>query len=243
MNNLLLDLLAFASVFSSILVITSKNPVVAVIYLISVFINAAGYLLILGVGFVGISYIILYVGAITVLFLFVLMSINIKLTDILEAGTQYTKNIPLAFTIGILLSYELISNFPRSVISLQGGSNLYGPGEEVGLEEGYFTTYFFTYPVELFKKLNQFFLGGLHQSDLTSLSPVYSSLNPSSMDTKISTFLQIESLGQELYTHGASWLILCSLILLLSLVAPIFISRNNKNLYLSSSNSLGLSLR
>nr|YP_009711100.1 NADH dehydrogenase subunit 6 [Turbinellus floccosus]QGI24495.1 NADH dehydrogenase subunit 6 [Turbinellus floccosus] len=230
MNNLLLDLLAFASVFSSILVITSKNPVVAVIYLISVFLNAAGYLLILGVGFVGISYIILYVGAITVLFLFVLMSINIKLTDILEAGSQYTKNIPLAFTIGILFSYELISHFPRSVISLQGGSNLYGPG--VVLEEGNFT--FFSYPVELFKTLNQSFLGGLNQNDMAIFSPVYSSLNPSSMDTKISSFLQIESLGQELYTHGASWLILCSLILLLSLVAPIFISRNNNNISLSS---------
>jgi NADH-ubiquinone oxidoreductase chain 6 len=232
MNNLLLDLLAFASVFSSILVITSKNPVVAVIYLISVFINAAGYLLILGVGFVGISYIILYVGAITVLFLFVLMSINIKLTDILEAGTQYTKNIPLAFSIGILFSYELISNFPRSVISLQGGSNVYGSVGVGDLEEGYFT--FLIYPVELFKKLNQSFLGGLNQTDLTKFSPVYSSLNPSSMDTKISSFLQIESLGQELYTHGASWLILCSLILLLSLVAPIFISRNNNNHSFSS---------
>lgn len=236
MNNLLLDLLAFTSIFSSILVITSKNPVVAVIYLISVFINAAGYLLILGVGFVGISYIILYVGAITVLFLFVLMSINIKLTDILEAGTQYTKNIPLAFSIGILFSYELISNFPRSVVSLQGGSNFYGSGGVGGLEEGYLTL--FTYPVELFKRLNQSFLGGLNQSEISTISPVYSSLNPSSMDTQISSFLQIESLGQELYTHGALWLIICSLILLLSLVAPIFISRNNNNISLSSSNNI-----
>jgi NADH-ubiquinone oxidoreductase chain 6 len=238
MNNFLLDLLAFSAVFSSILVITSKNPVVAVIYLISVFINAAGYLLILGVGFVGISYIILYVGAITVLFLFVLMSINIKLSDILEAGTHYTKNIPLAFSIGILFSYELISHFPRSIVSLQGGTHIswsaaFGVGN---LEEGYFT--FLTYPIELFKIVNQCLLGGLNQSDITKLSPVYSSLNPSSMDTQISYFLQIESLGQELYTHGASWLIICSLILLLSLVCPIFISRNNNDLSLSSSNSI-----
>src|SRR6266481_5853317 len=93
MNNVLLSLLAF----------------------VSVFINAAGYLLILGVGFVGISYIILYVGAITVLFLFVLMSINIKLTDILEAGSQYTKNIPLALSIGVLFTYELIKIFPFNI--------------------------------------------------------------------------------------------------------------------------------
>jgi len=69
--------------------------VVAVIYLISVFINAACYLLMLGIEFIGLSYLLLYVGAITILF--VIMSINIKLTDILEAATHFTK---------LLLSYK-----------------------------------------------------------------------------------------------------------------------------------------
>ena len=82
MKNFLIDLLAFAALFSSVLVITSKNPVIAVIFLISVFVNAAGYLILLGIGFIGISYIIVYVGAIAVLFLFVIMLLNIKLTDI-----------------------------------------------------------------------------------------------------------------------------------------------------------------
>jgi len=141
MNNFLLDLLAFAAIFSSILVITSKNPVVAVVYLISVFINAAGYLLILGVGFIGISYILLYVGAITILFLFVIMSINITLTEIMEAGKQYTKNIPLAFSIGILFIYELISILPRSILNIQAG--------EISI---------LSYPVELLKGLNNYFL-------------------------------------------------------------------------------------
>lgn len=68
---------------------------VAVIYLISVFINAACYLLMLGIEFIGLSYLLLYVGAITILF--VIMSINIKLTDILEAATHFTK---------LLLSYK-----------------------------------------------------------------------------------------------------------------------------------------
>lgn len=203
MNNILLSLLAFASIFSSVLVITSKNPVVAVIYLISVFINAAGYLLILGVGFVGISYIILYVGAITVLFLFVLMSINIKLTDILEAGSQYTKNIPLALSIGLLFTYELISIFPFSVNNV----------------------FILNLPVELFNKLNQLFLG----NQTNFFATVYTTLNPTSVDTKITNILQIESLGQVLYTYGAIWLMICSIILLLSLAAPIFISRNNNN--------------
>ena len=58
MKNLFIDILAFATLFSSVLVITSKNPVIAVIFLISVFVNAAGYLILLGIGFIGISYII-----------------------------------------------------------------------------------------------------------------------------------------------------------------------------------------
>ena len=73
MKNLFIDILAFGTLFSSVLVITSKNPVIAVIFLISVFINAAGYLLIIGVSFVGITYIIVYIGAITVLFLFIII--------------------------------------------------------------------------------------------------------------------------------------------------------------------------
>jgi len=210
MTNFLLDLLAFASILSSVLVITSKNPVVAVIYLISVFINAAGYLLILGVGFVGISYILLYVGAITVLFLFVLMSINIKLTDILEAGSQYTKNIPLALCIGLLLTYELINISPFSINNV--------PILEL--------------PFIFITKLNQILIGGTVES-ATVLAANASSgnnllaLNPM-VDTFISNLTQIESLGQELYTHGAIWLMICSTILLLALVAPIFISRNSK---------------
>jgi len=85
----ILELLAFGCIIYSILVITSQNPVVAVIYLIFVFINAACYLLMLGIGFIGLSYLLLYVEAITILF--VIMSINIKPTDNMEAGTQYTK--------------------------------------------------------------------------------------------------------------------------------------------------------
>ena len=105
MKELFLNLLALGAIISSILVITAKNPIIAVLFLISVFVNAAGYLILLGIGFVGISYLIVYVGAITVLFLFVIMMINIKLTDILETGSQYTKNLPLAFAIGSLFIF------------------------------------------------------------------------------------------------------------------------------------------
>ena len=109
MKGLFIDLLAFGAILSSVLVITSKNPVIAVIFLISLFINAAGYLIFSGVGFIGLTYIILYVGAITVLFLFVIMMINIKLTDILETGKSYTQNLPLGLSVGLLFIYEFAS--------------------------------------------------------------------------------------------------------------------------------------
>src|ERR1700753_1780630 len=112
MKNILIDILAFGTLLSSVLVITSKNTVIAVIFLISVFVYAAGYLILLGVGFIGISYIIVYVGAITVLFLFVIMMINIKYTDILETGSQYTKNLPLAIAIGSLFIFIIFQIIP-----------------------------------------------------------------------------------------------------------------------------------
>src|SRR5215813_5021321 len=94
MKTFILELLAFVCIISSILVITSRNPVI------------------------GVTYLLLYVGAITILFLFVIMSINIKLTDIMEAGTQYTQNIPLALSIGIFFIYELLSIIPNSILSV-----------------------------------------------------------------------------------------------------------------------------
>lgn len=198
MKNFLIDLLAFAAILSSVLVITSKNPVIAVIFLISVFVNAAGYLILLGIGFIGISYILIYIGAITVLFLFVLMMINVKLTDILEAGSQYTKNLPLALSIGSIFIYEIYSIIPFSF------NNVY-------------------YTIGFLLKFNLNILNFEH-----FFHGVNTAFNPVIADTALTPFLQIEAIGQGLYTYGASWLIIISIILLLAMIAPIFISKTNK---------------
>jgi len=118
MKHYLIDIIVFTTILSNILVITSKNPVISVIFLISLFINAACYLIIIGVGFIGISYIIVYIGAIAVLFLFVIMMINIKTTDILETGSQYTKTIPLALSVGFLFIYQIYNIIPFSFNNL-----------------------------------------------------------------------------------------------------------------------------
>jgi NADH-ubiquinone oxidoreductase chain 6 len=114
MKYILINILSFTTIISSVLVITSQNPVISVVYLISVFVNAAGYLILSGIGFLGLSYIIVYVGAITVLFLFVIMMINISLTDIIDTGKQYTKNLPLAFVVASLFMFEMFNVLPFS---------------------------------------------------------------------------------------------------------------------------------
>ena len=213
MKDILLNLLALGAILSSVLVITSKNPVISVLYLISVFINTAGYLILLGIGFVGIAYILAYIGAITVLFLFVIMMINIKLVDILEVGREYTKNLPLALSIGFVFLYEIIS-----ITTTGAGLN------PISLQ-------FLSYPLELLTNLNKLFispmdlvLSGQANSVADSINTVNSVLNPNGLDTSFINFLQIEMLGQGLYTYGAVWLILSSIILLLSMIAPIILS-------------------
>jgi NADH-ubiquinone oxidoreductase chain 6 len=192
MKDILLNLLALGAILSSVLVITSKNPVISVLYLISVFINTAGYLILLGIGFVGIAYILVYIGAITVLFLFVIMMINIKLVDILEVGREYTKNLPLALSIGFVFLYEIIS-----ITTTGAGLN------PISLQ-------FLTYPLELLTNLNKLFispmdlvLSGQANSVADSINTVNSVLNPNGLDTSFINFLQIEMLGQGLYTYGA----------------------------------------
>ena len=200
MKQIFMNLLAFGSLLSSVLVITSKNPVIAVIFLISVFVNAAGYLILLGIGFIGISYIIIYIGAITVLFLFVIMLLNIRLAEIIETSTQYTKNLPLAFGIASLFIYEFFTIIPFSFSDVS----------------------VISYVLNLISHINAFLLSfNLNQNI------VYLTINPAIADTTFTNFLQIQAIGQIIYTYGALWLIITSLILLLAMVAPIFISRIN----------------
>jgi NADH-ubiquinone oxidoreductase chain 6 len=217
MTNLFINILAFGTLLSSVFTITSKNPVISVIFLISTFVQAALYLILIGINFVGISYIVIYVGAIAVLFLFVIMMINIKLTDILETGNQYTKNIPLAIVIGslfIFIVFQIIpfnfNNIPALSILLNKITDLFIDPQLSFLidylgDKG--TQYF---PINLF---------------LDASSPLQHLINTYSLssDVIVTEFQQIEVLGHGLYTYGAFLLIILSIILLLAIFATVLI--------------------
>lgn len=193
MNTFILDLLSFGAVFSGILVITSKNPVISVLFLISVFVNAAGYLLVLGIGFIGISYLIVYVGAIAILFLFVVMMLNISLVEIISVGQEYTKNLPLGLIVGALFIFEILSLVPASY-------------KEVG-----------ELPLGFVNYLNRLLLG----IEGPSINRVHMRFTQPGADQTFTNYLQIETIGEGLYTYGALWLFLASIILLLAMLGPI----------------------
>src|SRR5215469_17499363 len=204
MTTLFINILAFGTLLSSVFSITSKNPVISVIFLISTFVQAALYLILIGVNFVGISYIVIYVGAIAVLFLFVIMMINIKLTDILETGSQYTKNLPLAIAIGSLFIFIIFTIIPFNFNNV--------PALSVLLDK-------ITYVNSI-----------LSESKIVSINLINSIVNnyfsSSLSDVIITEFQQIEVLGHGLYTYGAVLLITLSMILLLAMLATIIISRS-----------------
>ena len=84
-NNLhynFLNIISVISVLCGILVIISKNPVVSVLFLIGLFISIACYLMMLGINFIGLSYLLVYVGAVSILFLFILMLINVRVSEL-----------------------------------------------------------------------------------------------------------------------------------------------------------------
>jgi NADH-ubiquinone oxidoreductase chain 6 len=206
MNNILINILAFTALLSAVLVITSKNPVISVVYLIFVFCSSALYLILFGIKFIGISYIIIYVGAIAIIFLFIIMMINIKLSDILVTGKEYSKNLPLAAIIGFFFIYEMFNILPFTFNNISG----------------------IIYLLEILNSLNELLLN-INNSELFLSNNVFVSYNPIIVDTIFTNYLNIQSIGQSLYTYDAILLIIISIILLLSMVAPIFISQNTND--------------
>jgi NADH-ubiquinone oxidoreductase chain 6 len=101
-----LELLSFLSIISSILVINSKNPILSVLFLISLFLFISIYLVMIGLTFIGISYLLVYIGAISMLFLFILMLIDIRIS---ELHVDTNNSLFLAFVVGVV--FYIILNY------------------------------------------------------------------------------------------------------------------------------------
>jgi len=114
-----LDIISLFAILCAILVIISKNPIVSVLYLIGLFGSISSYLILLGLNFIALSYLIVYIGAVSILFLFILMLINIRISEL----QNNTKNsVFLGILITIFLYNSLLPLFPNQIIKLNNNN-------------------------------------------------------------------------------------------------------------------------
>ena len=96
---ILIDVLA---ILSGILVIITKNPILSVLFLIALFASVSGHLILSGLNFLGLAYLLVYIGAVSILFLFILMLINVRISELFSDSIN---SIPLAILIGIFFIF------------------------------------------------------------------------------------------------------------------------------------------
>jgi len=203
----ILDFISIVSIFCGIFVIISKNPIVSVLYLIGLFLSISCYLILLGISFIGLSYLLVYVGAVSILFLFILMLINIRISELLS---NTSSSIPLGIMIIIALNIPIYQILPNNIL----------------LNNHY------TYPNNLnYLFYNNFFLFifnfVLNLKDNKEDNNIYNVSNII-WDGNLSETSDIATIGNIIYSSYSIWLILTSIILLLAMVGAIIITIKKK---------------
>src|SRR3954465_12944543 len=98
-------LFATITIASAFMVIASRNPVQSVLFLILAFVNAAGLFLLMGAEFLAMILVVVYVGAVGVLFLFVVMMLDVDFAELRQGFLQY---LPIGALIGVVFLVELV---------------------------------------------------------------------------------------------------------------------------------------
>ena len=96
---------AAITIASGVMVISARNPVHSVLFLILAFFNGAGLFVLMGAEFLAMLLVVVYVGAVAVLFLFVVMMLDINFAELREGFLQY---LPVGALVGIILLIELV---------------------------------------------------------------------------------------------------------------------------------------
>ena len=196
------------ALLAGIMVIQSRNPVHSVLFLILVFFNAAGLLILLGLDFFAMIFLVVYVGAIAVLFLFVVMMLNIKLVELQDSSEDYSNPYPLAFVLGTLFVSGL-SLTNKNIWGVHSEQSLFGSSNGSGIK------------LDLSGLFDWVNLLSFKSNTLETLT-----INHSNWDNVFVSMDQINSIGQVLYTSHALFLIVASMILLLAMVGPIILCLN-----------------
>ena len=206
-----LDFISLVAIVSGILVIISKNPVVSVLFLIGLFLSISGYLLVLGINFIGLSYLLVYVGAVSILFLFILMLINVRISELLS---NTSNSIPLAILVTIAFYYLLYPVLPYSITA----SNYSSTYSNIRLTDlGGLVNYSDYIRQQVINRIK-------HITDNDHIPYCTSK----SWDKNLAETSDITAIGNIIYTSHMIWLILVSLILILAMVGAIVITIKQK---------------
>lgn len=202
--SLTLSILSLLSLSCGIMVIISKNPIVSVLFLIGLFLNISCYLIILGISFIGLSYLLVYVGAVSILFIFILMLINVRISELLS---NTSNSVPLAVIISIIfynIVYEILPEDSLAFTSTVRLDNFYN---NIIYNKKYYSEFF------------NFYYN----------SSVIMFITDSTWDGSLAEKSHITSIGNIMYSSYSTWLIITSMILLLAMVGAIVITIKQKN--------------
>lgn len=208
-----LSILLITSIICSILVIISKNPIISVLFLIALFANISGYLILIGIIFIGLSYMLVYIGAISILFIFILMLINVRIS---ELYIHINDNLPLGLLISILFYYPYMFIFNSiSYYSLDKTLNDLINWINIKMFKNNLNDNFNSYNINEFNS-NKLLDPIIDNNIEFSTSNLW--------EDNLIENTQISSLGNILYTSHNIWLIISSIILLLSMIGAIIIT-------------------
>lgn len=234
--NLFLEIITLISLISALCVITATNPILAIVFLIVLFINVGVYLILMGLQFIGLSYLLVYVGAITVLFLFIIMMLSVDVVSTVEVGSDYSKLLPYIYSIVILFLILFLNIIPSFSVDLISGSLISKIYSSIN-------SLIFNWKNEIFSfSYDSAFLSSLlfepkfwyHNVWLNTIVENYNSNDFSLIN--LSTFgdpstllhknLQIQTLGEAIYGYYSILLIFSGFLLLLAMVCPIVLARS-----------------
>jgi len=205
----ILDFIFIASIICGILVIVSKNPIISVLFLIGLFLSISSYLIILGMNFIGLSYLLVYVGAVSILFLFILMLINVRISELLS---NTSNSIPLAVIIVIVFNYGMYEILPYNISAFNNYTfDL----------NNFFNSMFYNNYNNFINKMYSL------SNELDNGDISYITCNV--WDANLEETSHINTIGSIMYTSYSIWLILASVILLLAMVGAIVITINQRN--------------
>ena len=203
-----LDILSVIALLFGITVISNKNPIASLLSLIGLFASISVYLILSGLTFIGFSYLIVYIGAVSILFLFILMLINIRTSELLSNNWN---SIPLALFITILFNYGLFQLLPYYLAILNSYNDR-------------LSSLLYYLPTG---KYNNIIIDNSKITNIHTSKIMFVTSN--SWDGNMAETSHISTIGNVLYTSYNIWLFMASIILLLAMTGAIIITIKQKD--------------